>query len=100
MSLEIIWFLYEKRKYLQFSKVRSSNWLGVYTNEGGNPVRQQHQTLKTVTDGKLLILNILGQHLSLHETQNFHRKQTNLAFDLSFGTNVEQGMCNIPNLIS
>ena len=44
------------------------NWLGVYANDGGNVVRQQHQTLKAVTDGKLLALNVLGQHLSLLET--------------------------------
>ena len=43
---------------------------------------QQHQTLKAVTDGKLLTLNVLGQHLSLLENQNFRRKQTNVAFDL------------------
>ena len=29
-------------------------WLGVYANDSGNTVRQQHQTLKAVTDGKLL----------------------------------------------
>ena len=57
-----------------------SNCLGVYANDGGNAVRQQHQTLKAVTDGKLLTLNVLGQHLSLLETLNFRRKQTNLAF--------------------
>ena len=59
-----------------------SNWLGVYANDGENAVRQQYQTLKAVTDGKLLTLNILGQYLSLLETLNFRRKQTNLAFDL------------------
>ena len=45
-----------------------SNLLGVYANDGGNAVRQQHQTLKAVTDGKLLTLNVPGQHLSLLET--------------------------------
>ena len=42
-------------------------------------VRQQHQTLKAVTDGKFIDL---GQQLSLLETLNFRRKQTNLAFDV------------------
>ena len=65
------------------------NWLGVYANDGGNVVRQQHQTLKAMTDCKLLTLNILGQHLSLLKTINFHRKQTNQAFDVSLGTNVK-----------
>ena len=32
--------------------------LGVYVNDGGNVVRQQHQMLKAVTDSKLLILNV------------------------------------------
>ena len=40
------------------------------------------QTLKAVIDCKLLTLNILGQHLSLLETRNFNRKQTNLAFEV------------------
>ena len=44
------------------------NWLGVYTNDGGNVVRKLHQTLKAVTDGKLLTLNVLGQQLNLLET--------------------------------
>ena len=48
--------------------------------------------MKAVTDCKLLTLNVLGQHLSLLETRNFHRKQTNLTFEVWFGTNVEQGM--------
>ena len=65
------------------------NWLGFYANDGENAVRQQHQTLKAVTDGKLLTSNVLGQYLSL---KNFCRKPTNLTFDLWFGTNVEQGM--------
>ena len=30
-----------------------SNWLGVYANDGGSAVSQQHQTFKAVTDGKL-----------------------------------------------
>ena len=54
----------------------------------GNSIK----TLKAVIDGKLLTLNVLGQHLSLLETRNFHRKQTNLAFEVWFGTNVEQCM--------
>ena len=37
-------------------------------NDGGNVVRQQHYTLKAVTDGKLLTLNALVQHLGLLET--------------------------------
>ena len=44
----------------------------------GNSIK----TLKAMIDGKLLTLNVLGQHLSLLETRNFHRKQTNLAFEL------------------
>ena len=43
-------------------------------NDGGNMVREQHQTLKAVTDSKLLALNFLGQYLSYLETQNFCRK--------------------------
>ena len=58
------------------------NWLGVYVNGGGNVVRQQHQTLKALKDGKLLTLNVLDQPLSLLETQHVRRKQTNLAFDM------------------
>ena len=54
----------------------------------GNSIK----TLKAVIDCKLLTLNVLGQHLSLFQTINFHRKQTKLAFDVSLGTNVEQGM--------
>ena len=38
----------------------TSNWLGVYANDSGNTVRQQHQTLKAVTDGKLLIFKPSG----------------------------------------
>ena len=55
-------------------------------------VKQQHQTLKAVTDGKLLTVNILCQYLGLIETLNFHRKQTNQAVDVSLGTDVEQSM--------
>ena len=41
------------------------------------------KTLKAVIDCKLLTLNVLGQHLSLLETKNFHKKkQTNLAFEV------------------
>ena len=49
-------------------------------------------TLKALIDGKLLTLNVLGQHLSLLETRHLQRKQTNLALEVWFGTNVEQGM--------
>ena len=48
--------------------------------------------LKAVIDCKLLTLSVLGQHLSLLDTRNFHRKQTNLAFEVWLGTNVEQSM--------
>ena len=65
---------------------------GAYANDGGKVVRQQYQTLKAVTDGKLLTLNVQGQQLSLLETWNFRRRQTNLAFDVWFDTNVEQCM--------
>ena len=44
----------------------------------GNSIK----TLKAVIHGKLLTLNVLGQHLSLLETRNFHRRQTNLAFEV------------------
>ena len=44
------------------------NWLGIYANDDGNVIRKQHQPLKAVTSGKLLTLNVLGQHLSLLET--------------------------------
>ena len=58
--------------------------------------RNSIKTLKAVIDGKSLTLNFLGQHLRLLEARNFHRKpsrkQTNLAFEMRFGTNVEQGM--------
>ena len=37
---------------------------------------------KAVIGCKLLTLNVLGQHLSLLETINFHRKQTKLAFEV------------------
>ena len=40
----------------------------------GNSIK----TLKAVIDGKLLTMNVLGQHLSLLETRNFHKKQTNI----------------------
>ena len=50
------------------------------------------KTLKAVKDCKLLTLNVPGQHLSLLETKNFRRKQTNLAFEVWFGTDVKQGM--------
>ena len=39
-------------------------------------------TLKALIDGKLLTFNILGQHLSLLETRNLQRKQTNLALEV------------------
>ena len=56
-------------------------------------VKQQHQTLRAVTNGKLLTLNILGQYLSLLEIfEYFHRKQTNQAFDVSLGKNLGQVM--------
>ena len=49
-----------------------SNLLGVYANNGGNAVRQQHQTLKAVTDGKLLTIESKhwvhpGEIVSLHD---------------------------------
>ena len=44
------------------------NWSGVYANYGWNVVKQQHQTLKAVTDGKLLTLDVLGQQLILLES--------------------------------
>ena len=43
----------------------------------GNSIK----ALKAVIDCKLT-LNVLGQHLNLFETRNFHRKQTNLAFEV------------------
>ena len=64
-------------------KMNHLNWSGVYVNDGGKVVRQQHETVKAVTDGRLLTFNVLiGQQLSLLETSNFRRKQTNLAFDV------------------
>ena len=44
----------------------------------GNSIK----TLKAMIDIKLLTLNVPDQHLSLLETINFHRKQTNLAFEV------------------
>ena len=44
----------------------------------GNSIK----TFKAVIDRKLLTLNVLGQQLILLETGNFHRKQTNVAFEL------------------
>ena len=44
----------------------------------GNSIK----TLKAVIDGKLLTLNVLGQHLSLLETRNFQRKRTKLVIEM------------------
>ena len=52
----------------------------------------QHQNIEGSDKLQIIDLALLGQHLSLLETGNFHRKQTNLAFVVSFGTNKEQGM--------
>ena len=50
------------------------NWLNVYANDGGNVVRKQLQTLKAMTDSKLLTLNVLVQHLVLSFAKQFVKK--------------------------
>ena len=39
-------------------------------------VRQQHQTLKEVRDGKLLTLNVIGQYLSYPESEVPERRKS------------------------
>ena len=51
-----------------FMQIMGETWSG-----------KQHQELKAVTNGKLVTLNVLSQHLSLLETQHFRGKQTNVA---------------------